>query len=330
MTNDKSMEALIELFPDMDKEVIETILYNNSGQMEATVNILLSMTDPEYKPDKIDTETLENIQKDAIIARNIADAEFIQHSSKPIMHKSTPVFNTWSTTPQQQKKKPSKFRDIFRRNRHSDVSTSAQPNVSNVRQDITVGNPDRYIRPSHTLESDFSDTESSANSNTSNNHSQPLQQRNGKAIVENTDEDNKPLAFVQPLQQQNKQPHTLPTNDLFGLYEDPISSNSLASYEPLSPSKCMHAKPAEVSAPFSPTKQQTPPPPFATVVTEHPQVDLNNPFDDNPLLHTTPSNTENNISSGNTTNPFTTNSTSSEQTNQLPVDTNPFRNRLNI
>ncbi|KAJ2803605.1 hypothetical protein H4R20_002822 [Coemansia guatemalensis] len=369
MTNDYSegMKALTELFPEMDTEVIETILSNNSGQVEPSVNALLSLSDPEYKPDEADSRRLKNIEEDAAVARRLAEADLSAAQRQPYypapgyannstvnphMRKSSapPFANNLSWSPhkqpqqQQQKKKTSKIRDIFRRSRRSDgASTSEPPPAANAAE---VGNPDRYVRPSHTLESDFSDTSSSANSNTSNGHSQPVQQRREGDVVDIADEDNRPLAFAQPLQQQNLQPtqqqqqnqkpYASPANDLFGLYEDPISSNSLASYEPLSPSKCLHAKPADISAPSSPTKQQqqTPPPPFSAVATDHAKVDLNNPFDDNPLLHAASSATDNNNNAssghaGNITNPFAA-APSEEPANRPAVDTNPFRNRLNI
>ncbi|KAJ2826387.1 hypothetical protein GGI24_002926, partial [Coemansia furcata] len=47
-----NLEQLRELFPLMDQDVVHSVLHTCAGQLDAAVNALLSMNDPEYKPEE--------------------------------------------------------------------------------------------------------------------------------------------------------------------------------------------------------------------------------------------------------------------------------------
>ncbi|KAJ1937709.1 hypothetical protein EC988_007810, partial [Linderina pennispora] len=54
MTDDYSnnLQQLVELFPEVDREVLDAVLRSNAGLVEPSINAVLSMTDPEYKPEE--------------------------------------------------------------------------------------------------------------------------------------------------------------------------------------------------------------------------------------------------------------------------------------
>ncbi|KAJ2394087.1 hypothetical protein GGF41_008986 [Coemansia sp. RSA 2531] len=54
-----NLQQLVEMFPDMDREVVDMVLRDSAGLVDPAVNVLLNMNDLEYKPD----EQVSNIIK---------------------------------------------------------------------------------------------------------------------------------------------------------------------------------------------------------------------------------------------------------------------------
>ncbi|KAJ1932375.1 hypothetical protein GGF37_007076, partial [Kickxella alabastrina] len=71
----RNLSSLNELFPDMDKEVVDMVLRDNAGLIEPSVTILLGMNDPSYKPEEQEVDRQNTLQRDAELARNLAQRD---------------------------------------------------------------------------------------------------------------------------------------------------------------------------------------------------------------------------------------------------------------
>ncbi|KAJ2740167.1 hypothetical protein GGI19_007183 [Coemansia pectinata] len=47
-----NLQQLAEMFPDMDREVVDIVLRDSAGLLEPATNVLLSMNDLEFKPEE--------------------------------------------------------------------------------------------------------------------------------------------------------------------------------------------------------------------------------------------------------------------------------------
>ncbi|KAI8095521.1 hypothetical protein BDF21DRAFT_406085 [Thamnidium elegans] len=80
------IKTLKDAFPDLDLEVIETILDSQAGNLDATFEVLLSMSDPSYKPTPQEVEGLSQLRQDEEYARRLAregDAHYPQNNAEP-------------------------------------------------------------------------------------------------------------------------------------------------------------------------------------------------------------------------------------------------------
>ncbi|KAJ2316848.1 ubiquitin-binding protein cue5 [Coemansia sp. RSA 2702] len=320
---------LKQIFPNVDDDVIAYVLQSQSGNVEQSCNVLFEMTDPGYKPTADDTRRQKEIDEDAAYARQLAETELraSQRQRYPPGHASGypagyPSTNLRVMPPTRRRpsgsapvspvhaKKPSKIRDIFRFKRSRSGSHDGAPAAaigSHVSASEPPANLDAHVRPSHTLDSDFSDTSSAS----SQQPAQPAHQ------------------LVEPVRQpQHQVQPAKPGNDVFGLFDD----SNLDSYTPLSPSK---------KETLSPVDRRANPGSGANLHHEaylgNPDyqpaaaVDLDHPFDDNPLLHASgpasPAQPAHDVSPPHSpsTNPFATINPAAIES--LHVDNNPFRNR---
>ncbi|KAJ2143988.1 hypothetical protein IWW43_001485 [Coemansia sp. RSA 1935] len=162
---------------------------------------------------------------------------------------------------------------------------------------------------SHTLASDFSDELDEPPSHPSH-HSQPQQQHH-----------------------QQHQQQTTSNNDIFGLFDD----SNLVSYTLLSPSKMVTPHAANNSQTNVDTAPHASKHSYLTNADNvshtanynHSLVDLDHPFDDNPLLHSSPASpmvqTRDQLPPRSpSTNPFS--DMVQPPSDTAAVDTNPFRN----
>ncbi|KAJ2712358.1 hypothetical protein H4R19_002799 [Coemansia spiralis] len=272
----EKLQSLVELFPDMSKEVVDTILFNNRGQVDATINALLGLSDPAYQPDAADRERQEELARDEAYARRLAASDLRTARHGPLgqqQQQRRPMARATSAAALESggaKKPPSRIRDIFRRKKHA----ASEPPAGHQPQPR-----DRFVRPQRQLDSDLSDGHPHSHSASSSSSSS-----SGLSG----------LAVGRP----STPPHVM---DLLG--ED--ANSTLAAYAPLSPSKHVPRSPTTAAA--SPAQPASPARP-----NDEPHIDLDHPFDDNPLLRAPPS-------PSTTTNPFAA-------PPPLP-DSNPFRAR---
>ncbi|KAJ1642564.1 hypothetical protein LPJ64_005602 [Coemansia asiatica] len=71
----KTLSHLCELFPEMEKDVVETVLNQNGNLPDPTVSALLNMNDPTFKPDQQDLTRQQEVQRDAEYARRLYQRE---------------------------------------------------------------------------------------------------------------------------------------------------------------------------------------------------------------------------------------------------------------
>ncbi|KAJ2500648.1 hypothetical protein GGH96_002594 [Coemansia sp. RSA 1972] len=298
------LAQLTPLFPDVDPEVIIGVLQVQGGNLDRTCDILMEMSDPAYKPTTEDAQRQQEIDQDAALARRLAESELLcahqQRSQRPMQPRR---MSGSAPAPPSHVKKPSRIRDIFKFGRSR--SGSNEP----VR-DARSGPLDMQVRPSHTLASDFSDDSDEPPSRSS--HRRQKQQH----------------------QHQQQQQLTAPNNDIFGLFDD----SNLDSYTPLSPSKMAAPHSADYSqtnienAPHAAEHSYQPNMDNVSHAADYnrPLVDFDNPFDDNPLLHSGPASPmvqahDQSPPLSPSTNPFS--DMVQPPPDAVAFDTNPFRNR---
>ncbi|KAJ2055770.1 hypothetical protein GGI17_006522 [Coemansia sp. S146] len=235
-----NLQQLAEMFPDMDREVVDIVLRDSAGLLQPAANVLLSMNDLEYKP-----EEEKAVQLDAEYARRLAETEIAARGGRA-RSASASVGRRGPTPPPAHLTPPtapaipassssSKIRSMLRFGRRSGSNTRQSPSAPGGGSPLdsvpgsAPSSPLRVRNNPDALESDFSDASESGPSHREGTPPPP------------------PL----PAQQQT---------DLIGLLDD--SSPDLASsYVPLSPSKLTHKPVAPIAS-----------------VNEEDIVDMNNPF----------------------------------------------------
>ncbi|KAJ1851241.1 hypothetical protein GGF49_006046 [Coemansia sp. RSA 1853] len=319
----EQLAQLTPLFPDVDPEVIIGVLQVQGGNLDRSCDVLVEMSDPAYKPTLEDAQRQHGIDQDAALARRLAESELLRaHQQRPQRPMQPRRMSGSAPAPPSHVKKQSRIRDIFKFGRSK--NSSNEP-VRDARSEPL----DMQVRPSHTLASDFSDDSDEPPSQSSCRSQQQQHQQH------------------QHQHQQHQQ--AAPNNDIFGLFND----SNLDSYTPLNPSKVAvpHISPehryqpnvdtAPHPADYSQTNVDNAPRAEHSYLTNmdtvshaadynRSLVDLDHPFDDNPLLHSGPASPmvqthDQSPPLSPSTNPF------SDMVQPPPesaaVDTNPFRNR---
>ncbi|KAJ2448850.1 hypothetical protein EV183_005220 [Coemansia sp. RSA 2336] len=365
----ENFNQLKQIFPNVEDDVIADVLYSQAGNVRSSCDVLIQINDPNYKPSRDEADRLKEIEEDEALARRLAESELHnanqQHRQQwqqqqrqmarryPAGYPShnlrvvPPPVNRRASgsapvSPAGTQGKKSKLRDIFRFKRsrsgsHGDTPANAIGGYPRVSESEPPAQP---ARP-QTLESDFSDSSESASRREENGRPPSRGSRRSETCVDPQPRQQQPQPQSQ--QQQQHQQQKQPGNDVFGLFDD----TNLASYVPLSPSKKEKA--------LSNKQDQL------NAANDAPSslVDLDHPFDVNPLLHSSgpasptgpaaPNGSAHHaqaVSSGSpplspTTNPFAVAASASPYPSQdaspyppqdanpyPPQDTNPFRNRL--
>ncbi|CEI95476.1 hypothetical protein RMCBS344292_09661 [Rhizopus microsporus] len=91
------VKTLKDAFPDLDVDVIETILDSQGGNLDAAFEILLGMSDPSYKPEP----SQEQMRQDEAYARQLAregDAHYPQDTTARA-NSQGPAFNLQEELP---------------------------------------------------------------------------------------------------------------------------------------------------------------------------------------------------------------------------------------
>ncbi|KAJ1662827.1 hypothetical protein IW140_005534 [Coemansia sp. RSA 1813] len=259
MTQD-SVKSLHEAFPEIDAEVINEVVATSGGTVGPdVVNILLGMSDPSYKPEEQDVSRAKELERDAEYARRLAASEVRSGYGRPRQYSAPPAPAANPNAPIQQEHKTSnrtlKIRNMLRIGKRSN-STSAGSN-ENSRNASSQHSRPAAAEATATLESDFSDAAQSSTSSLS--PPSPAYNNNGTSST-------------------SAPPETSAANKSGNILDDRDSVNQrnlLSSYVPLSPSK--------YKAPPPPPSQQQQQP-AAVAVANDAIVDLEHPFDSNPLL----------------------------------------------
>ncbi|KAJ2574833.1 hypothetical protein GGH19_003503 [Coemansia sp. RSA 1807] len=294
------LAQLTPLFPDVDPEVIVGVLQAQGGNLDRSCDVLMEMSDPAYKPTTEESQRQQGIDQDAAFARQLAESELLRaHQQRPQRPMYPRRVSGSAPAPPPHVKKQSRIRDIFKFGRSRSGSNEPARDMRNEPLDMQV-------RPSHTLASDFSD-ESDEPPSRPSRHSQP---------------------------QQQHQQQTTSNNDIFGLFDD----SNLDSYTPLSPSKMATPHAANNSQTNVDTAPHAAEHSYLTNADNlshtanynRSLVDLDHPFDDNPLLHSGPASPmvqtrDQSPPRSPSTNPFS--DMVQPPSNTAAVDTNPFRNR---
>ncbi|KAJ2741512.1 hypothetical protein GGI20_005139 [Coemansia sp. BCRC 34301] len=204
MTDDYSqnLQQLVELFPDMDREVVDVVLRDSAGALDTAAEVLLNMNDPDYQTDEQELKKQKEIQMDAEYARRLAETEIRSNAGRarsasasavsrasPLLH--TPVVSSMSS---------SKFRSMLRFGRRSG-SNSQSPTPAVCPGPVSAPSAPLQVRNAEALESDFSDAEEST------------KDEEGLAVVRRREA------------------------DLIGLLDDSSPDVLASSYVPLSPSR---------------------------------------------------------------------------------------------
>ncbi|KAJ2668782.1 hypothetical protein IWW42_004989 [Coemansia sp. RSA 1085] len=343
----ENFNQLKQIFPNVEDDVIADVLYSQAGNVRSSCDVLIQINDPNYKPSSDEANRLKEIEEDEALARHLAESElhnanqqrrqqwqqqqrqmarrypagYPSHNLRVVPPVSRRASGSAPVSPAGTQGKKTKLRDIFRFKRsrsgsHGDTPVNA---IGGHSRGSESEPPVQPVRP-QTLESDFSDSSESVSRRRENGRPQSRESRRSQTCV-----DSQPQSQPQPQQQQQQQQQQL-GNDVFGLFDN----TNLASYAPLSPSKKERALP---------NKQDQ-----LNVVNDAPSslVDLDHPFDVNPLLHSSGPATPTGPTAHNssaplngsvhasprlspTTNPF---ASSAAANPYAPQDTNPFRNRL--
>ncbi|EPB91872.1 hypothetical protein HMPREF1544_01165 [Mucor circinelloides 1006PhL] len=93
------VKTLKDAFPDLDVDVIETILASQGGNLDAAFEVLLGMSDPSYKPEPGQSEGMNQLRQDEEYARRLAregDAHYPQNNAQQQQQQQQaeqPLFN---------------------------------------------------------------------------------------------------------------------------------------------------------------------------------------------------------------------------------------------
>ncbi|KAJ1882018.1 hypothetical protein H4R99_002581 [Coemansia sp. RSA 1722] len=304
-----TLSYLCELFPEMDKDVVETVLNQNGNLPDPTVSALLNMNDPAFKPDQQDLSRQQELQRDAEYARRLQQREVAannyrqrqqrypsQRRQQPAAHglsntsnapgpvPAGPLHGLSSTTNNKSDashtKTSTKIRNIFRLGSSSSKRSNSNTPENNrpyyTRQQygaddqLAVDTANR-----RTLDSDFgsSDGESMRASKTPELPS-----------------DTRPNVPVPVVAQDVRTDAQLARNPS-GVFGHLDTTNDLsAAYTPLSPSKAIMAtssntvSPVQTTAPMLPARTATVREQSSMTAASPVDIDLEHPFDTNPLL----------------------------------------------
>ncbi|KAJ2442774.1 hypothetical protein IWW46_002861 [Coemansia sp. RSA 2440] len=295
----KPLAQLTLLFPDVDPEVIVGILQAQGGNLDCSCNVLMEMSDPAYKPTTKEVQHQQGIDQGAALAWQLAESKLLcAHQQRPQRPMYPHSVSGSTPAPPPHVKKQSRIHDIFKFGLSRNGSNEPVRDMRNEPLDMQV-------RPSHTLALDFSDESDEPPSHPSH-HSQP---------------------------QQQHQQQTTSNNDIFGLFDD----SNLDSYTPLSLSKMATPHAANNSQTNVDTTLHAAEHSYLTNAdnVSHTAnyncslVDLDHPFDDIPLLHSSPASPmvqtrDQSPPCSPSTNPFS--DMVQPPSNTAAIDTNPFRN----
>ncbi|KAI8979545.1 hypothetical protein BDF20DRAFT_913106 [Mycotypha africana] len=76
------LRTLKDAFPNLELDIIETILNSQGGNVNAAFDVLLGMSDPSYKPDPQETENLERLRQDEEYAKQLARESTAQYKQQ--------------------------------------------------------------------------------------------------------------------------------------------------------------------------------------------------------------------------------------------------------
>ncbi|KAJ2491455.1 hypothetical protein IWW47_005049 [Coemansia sp. RSA 2052] len=250
----------------MDSEVVDMVLRDSAGALDPAVNVLLSMNDPDFKPEERDVSRQKEVQLDAEYAQRLAETEIAARNSNNSRGSSRARSASASSNargapppppPPQPQHSPaaasspassssSKIRSMLRFGRRSANHQSPQP------QPPIGSAPSAPLRVrnatnSEALESDFSDASDSG---------PPSLRDNNNAVRREA--------------------------DLLGLLDDSSPDVLASAYAPLSPAR---PAPAPTPSRAPPARASTPPLPpraqpynAAGSVDEGGAVDMDDPF----------------------------------------------------
>ncbi|KAI8065367.1 uncharacterized protein B0P05DRAFT_215063 [Gilbertella persicaria] len=88
------LKTLKDAFPDLDIEIIQTILDSQGGNLDSAFEVLLGMSDPSYKPEPGQVDNASQLQQDEAYARQLAregDAHYPQNNN--VNRDNEPLFN---------------------------------------------------------------------------------------------------------------------------------------------------------------------------------------------------------------------------------------------
>ncbi|KAJ1828880.1 hypothetical protein LPJ56_000812 [Coemansia sp. RSA 2599] len=344
----KTLAYLCELFPEMDRDVVETVLNQNGNLTDPTVSALLNMNDPTFKPDQQDMTRQQEIQRDAEYARRLYQREVAannyrqrQFQQQQQQQQAGPQRYGLSTTSKksapspkpdgsQHTKTSTKIRNIFRLGSSSKRSASHTP-PSNAephhysRQQYGADNSLSVNTNRRTLDSDFDSSSDSERNMASRTPELPTAlgpvpvpgpgpgPASGPASASASSPAPAPApadAAATTADSEKDAPTRarLARNpsDVFGHLD---TTNDLSSvYTPLSPSRIAVVSPDATHVPALPTrinttsqplsphavtaprqlqqqqKQQQPSASLSPLAVTAVDVDLEHPFDTNPLL----------------------------------------------
>jgi hypothetical protein len=95
------VKMLKDAFPNLDLEIIETILQNHNGNVDGAFETLLGMSDPNYKPEQSSPDNnsdsnqhLDQMRQDEAFARQlVADEANRQQPAQTQNSENEPLFN---------------------------------------------------------------------------------------------------------------------------------------------------------------------------------------------------------------------------------------------
>ncbi|KAJ2204236.1 hypothetical protein EV180_007436, partial [Coemansia sp. RSA 518] len=105
---------LTPLFPDVDPEVIVSVLQAQGSNLDRLCNVLMEMSNPAYKPTTKEVQRQQGIDQDAAFAWQLAKSELLhahqQHLQRPMYPRRV---SGSSPAPPPHVKKQSCICDIF-------------------------------------------------------------------------------------------------------------------------------------------------------------------------------------------------------------------------
>ena len=87
------LKTLKDAFPDLDLDIIQTILASQDNRLDAAFEVLLGMSDPSYKPEPGQLEGLTQMQQDEAYARQLSREAYGQPTQDNSNRNNEPLFN---------------------------------------------------------------------------------------------------------------------------------------------------------------------------------------------------------------------------------------------